>query len=369
MGHVTVADVVRIAASADPVDRNYQITRCYFDLSQRLSSVLGSGANWCTFATWASNQAGQTIRGEDLSQAVADRLAHSPELGVLLTGLQRALERLGRRMSRSRIQDAVRSAVDTQSVVQRVGAAVARGNLKVFEEIGAEFARFLVVLDGGVDDDRVQQFCAVLRPGDPPDGQRLLSDAFKAYAEAFHEADPKARAERMFFANLLVGLHEQTRLQPEISASMEVARDDRDRLRQRLLRAVLPGTWLRLRTRFARLLGRSLPLDVALDRLADHLSMLVRRAITEELLTLHFPRGRTLRLGRDLQADFPDDLNRLTRPELLALLAQVDPSPDSLAESGTIDWSDLPDRMHFITDLFRCFHAWDPLFDAPPAPA
>jgi len=29
------------------------------------------GANWCTFATWASRQAGQTIRQEDLARTLA----------------------------------------------------------------------------------------------------------------------------------------------------------------------------------------------------------------------------------------------------------------------------------------------------------
>jgi hypothetical protein len=34
-----------------------------------MTKRLGPCANWCTFATWASRQAGQTIRGEDLAQA------------------------------------------------------------------------------------------------------------------------------------------------------------------------------------------------------------------------------------------------------------------------------------------------------------
>jgi len=38
--------------------RNLRITQCY--------SALAGAANWCSFATWVSKQAGQTIRGEDL---------------------------------------------------------------------------------------------------------------------------------------------------------------------------------------------------------------------------------------------------------------------------------------------------------------
>jgi hypothetical protein len=65
----TVADVERIAALTDPVGRNLQITQCYCELSRAFAARTGAGpANWCTFATWASKQAGQTIREEDLAR-------------------------------------------------------------------------------------------------------------------------------------------------------------------------------------------------------------------------------------------------------------------------------------------------------------
>ena len=82
-------------------------------------------------------------------------------------------------------------------------------------------------------------------------------------------------------------------------------------------------------------------------------------------MTLHVPEGRVLHLGRDLTAGFPPELVRLTYPALLALLEEVDPTPSSLLESGTEDWAELADRMHFITDFFRCYHAWEPLSEAP----
>ena len=66
----TVADVERIAALGDPVLRNLQITQCYCELSRLFAARTGGEpANWCTFATWASKQAGQTIRKEDLRRA------------------------------------------------------------------------------------------------------------------------------------------------------------------------------------------------------------------------------------------------------------------------------------------------------------
>lgn len=36
-------------------------------------------------------------------------------------------------------------------------------------------------------------------------------------------------------------------------------------------------------------------------------------------------------------------------------LLRIDPTADSMRGTGTEDWSDFRDRMHFITDFFRGF--------------
>ena len=61
----TVADVNQIAALADAAIRNLRITQCYHELAVTVTARTGVCANWCAFATWASKQAGQTIRKED----------------------------------------------------------------------------------------------------------------------------------------------------------------------------------------------------------------------------------------------------------------------------------------------------------------
>src|SRR3990172_1692562 len=71
----TVDDVRRIARSNDPVIRNLQITQTYHDLSGAIARLTRGHANWCAFATWASRQAGQTIRQEDLRRSL-ERLVH-----------------------------------------------------------------------------------------------------------------------------------------------------------------------------------------------------------------------------------------------------------------------------------------------------
>ena len=73
-------DVQRIASVSDPILRNLQITQAYHDLSAAMARLTGIGANWCTLATWASKQAGQSIRREDLVAAFGRLLAESPEV-------------------------------------------------------------------------------------------------------------------------------------------------------------------------------------------------------------------------------------------------------------------------------------------------
>ena len=68
-----VEDVDRIAATANPVIRNLEITEAYAELTAAMRARTGGAADWCTFATWASRQAGRTIRGEDLIERV-DRI-------------------------------------------------------------------------------------------------------------------------------------------------------------------------------------------------------------------------------------------------------------------------------------------------------
>ena len=92
----TVGEVDAIAAMDDPIVRNLRITQCYHELSRCVAVRVAPGANWCTFATWASRQAGQTIRGEDLERAASD-VVGSPEIAELaLRAARVAADDLGR---------------------------------------------------------------------------------------------------------------------------------------------------------------------------------------------------------------------------------------------------------------------------------
>jgi hypothetical protein len=292
-----VHEVERIVAIADPAIRNLEITHCYSQLAAAVAERGSAGANWCTFATWASRQAGRTIRGEDLVDRLQRELGRDAELLHPIRSLTRWLLRSGWLRRLHTPFDALELASD----------AVARGNLKVFSEIGLVFARWL---DDGSP------------PGEPP----LLRQAFARYGAS----DP----ELTVLANLEIGLHEQTRLQPEIREAMEAA--------------VAPK-------RRQRLLGW--PLQRELTRVS-------RELITESFMVLTLP-GRVLALGRHLDVVLAAPVNE----ELVALLARYEPVPPAVDDCGAKDWSELEQRMHYIAHLFRAYHEDGGLASPPFTPA
>jgi hypothetical protein len=208
----SVDEIRRIVAIESAVVRNLEITYCYSRLAAASASRIGEGANWCTYATWASRQAGGSIRGEDLLAALERMLAGGrwilhPVATLWRKLLRRGLFQRGTRLGR--LMSELHTPFDAFELASDV---VARGNLKVFEEIGLQFARYLET-----------GHPSGLRPGDPPEGQRLLSQAFAHYEEARLANDPARHAQLALLANLEIGLHEQTRLQPEILEALDAA--------------------------------------------------------------------------------------------------------------------------------------------------
>ena len=166
---------------------------------------------------------GVTIRSEDLGETLRRRIGGPASLWHPLRSLWRVLLRRGLLDPTSRlgrISSAIHSPFDA---FERASGAVARGNLKVFAEIGREFARYLEACpaDAPVDSPALSAFLQALRPGEPPDGQDYLRQAFSCYQRQGHEPDPHARAGLVLLANLSIGLHEQTRLQPEIAEAVD----------------------------------------------------------------------------------------------------------------------------------------------------
>lgn len=366
----TVSEVEAIATRRDPVIRNLQITQCYHDLSAAIATRLGLQANWCTFATWASKQAGQSIRKEDLARTL-DMLLNASTAATTAHELTITVQQLGTVREPRRVRESVWDVLNPAAAIDRTSAAVARGNQKVFEEIGREFARFCAgcLTDEVFDAAQLAQFVSELRPGEPPDGQRYLQQAFSRYYRALFESDRKTRQELLLLANLEIGFHEQTRLQPEITAAMEAAIIEPKEFTRRLLKALFPyrGWLVRFRLWLTRWLTGPTPLDRAVEALLREARRLVRLFITEHLMSLDLA-GTRLKLGDDLTAEFPLDLRTIANPDLRALFDAIDPTPDSVRDSGALDWAELADRLHFIADLFRCYAAAAALFDPPFTP-
>jgi hypothetical protein len=311
-----VEEVGQIAGLPDPVIRNLQITECYSRLAAAVSER-SAGANWCTFATWASRQAGRTIRGEDMLGALKLELGRDAELLHPIDSFWRAVVRRGLFNRDSAFGRCVWSLHTPFDAFALASDAVARGNRKVFAEIGLEFARYLA--------SDFETFMAGLK--DPE-----LRQAFTHLEQGRATGD----AELIVLANLEIGLHEQSRLQPEIREALDAATAPEQSLLKRIL-------------------GR--PLQRRLTRLS-------RETITRSLMVLSLP-GATLFLGRNLDLPLPTARNA----ELLALLARYEPAPPAADDCGARDWSVLHQRMHYIAHLFRTFHERRELATPPFTPA
>lgn len=358
----TPAEVDEIAALRDPVVRNLRITDAYHRLALAFPAPR-PGANWCAFAVWASKQAGQTIRGEDLLRALERALRHDRELASIASGavrwaIRNALDHPGTR--RWRVLKIL-----GQEAFARAADALARGNRKVFGEIAREFARFLPLCRTlPVDPAALEAFVAEVPLAPEADEPDLLRRAFRRLATALTEQDPRARAELMLLANLEIACHEQARVQPEILDALEAPYTSTAQLGRVLLEAVAPGSpgWPgALRSPLALVVGAG-------GRVAEStLRALLRRLITEAMITLTLPAG-VLKLGRRLRGEPPECLREPVLPELVTMLGRLAPRPGDLDGGGADDWSRLDERLTVIGSFFRLYHEHDSLYDPPYTP-
>jgi hypothetical protein len=361
----TVEDVQRIVVITNPVIRNLEITECYSRLAAAFAARSGEGANWCTYATWASRQAGETIRGEDLIEQLGRKLGQGRRLLHPFRTLWRRLLRRGLFQRDTRIGRLTAELHTPFDAFERASGSVAHGNLRVFEEIGLEFARYLQECPpDGVESPPFQRFLDGLRPGDPPAGQRYLREAFARYERRQLERDPKARMELAVLANLAIGFHEQTRLQPQIREALDAAYATQEDLGRRALEALWPSAarlWPIVRRPAAAFVG---VVAAGAQRAA---SRLAREVITESLMVLSLP-GRVLALSRHLGDAYPEALREPANAELIELVARFEPLPPAPDRCGARDWSDLHQRMHYIVHLFCAFHLREELSRPPFTP-
>jgi hypothetical protein len=352
----TTAEVRIIAEIPDPVIRNLRITECYYRLSRAMRERVEGGANWCTFATWASRQAGCTIRGEDLLDRMSRHAGRRWSPRSPIRSLWRSLLRKGIFHPETTLGSVVKAVHSPFDAFERASEAVAAGNLRVFEEIGFATARYLHTCgaDASTDSAEFTAFLMEFQAGAPPAGQDYLRQAFTHYQRQRFESAPDRRAQLQLLGNLRIGLHEQVRLQPQIQRAMEAAPETAEDLFRRILRA-LP----RLRL-LAAVRGPLTALGRAYHRFAREIT---RRVVSECMMVLALPEG-VLALGTHLDYPFEAALKGTLLPELQALLDTVEPH-GRCDDCGAEDWADLRQRMHYIAHLFRAFHFRTDLFRPP----
>lgn len=325
------------------VVRNLQVTQGYYRLSQGMKRcVSGKNVSWCSFATHASKTAGQALRHElmpRLLKSAMIRLAGYENTFLFLNQGIRNLDQPPTGTHNSRLGEALR----------RVSGLVSQGNIVVFEELAWPFASFISTFkrDWTYDKAKLEAFLEEHFVPGPLDegGQEYLIEAFSAYYRARYETNAKKKAEFVLIGNLLIGLHEQTRLQPQIEEAMAVP------LELFSKPPGIPGA------------------RIAWSRQAFVTRKAVSKAITQMLMSITLP-SRELKLGQSVIAptgviSFPKDLLQIENPRCLQLVRTFESGQDTLSGSGAENWASLRDRMSFVVDFFRSHQQYRRLWEMP----
>ena len=362
----TLDEVEHILAVQDDPLRNLRVTLGYHRLSHGLARLVGyDNANWCSFAVWASRQAGVFIRGE---------------IEGISTVREALLRRKGQTWAAWR-SEAVREhwdqgRVDPLSLLVLVsssfGRAISEGNTRVFEDIAKTFAPFILLLENSrsIDDEGLARYLASV--GELPvrdGGHGELRRGLRKYWEARHQRDPSERSRHILHANCLVGYHEQTRLQREITLALnspiDYLRDDLD-----MWYVYGPGARLNGFPRAGWAINsfvRRVVLPAA-ERLAK---AIWQRLATRWIMQLALP-DEVLDLGSDLpkppgRGAFPASLSADALigvdADLFAWLSFA--YRDTLRGSRATDWTSFPERMNTICNLFRSRQQQLTLFRPP----
>jgi hypothetical protein len=326
--------IYEAVSEPNPVLSNLRVTRAHHLLSEALLEVVGpeGGANFHTWAVWGSRKAGVTIRQEGLERAMREvtilsfcaGLLAGFLLGVLLEswlpwwvvpGLSAAGACVGALTSRRWLVYGRRRAAEL----------MLQGNRTVLEDIGGQTARFVTWFhecDG--DPSLLPGFLEGFRPGRTEDGgQDLLCRAFTQYHRAALAEDLWQKQQAVYFGNCLAILHEHIRLQPWIAGALP---------------------WI------------------------------VRRCVTQRLMRYDVGPLR-LAVGDDVPRlegfEYPPSLETLTDPELIQFLFGpdgLDQGGNTLAGTRACDWTQLPQRMRYVVNLFRALHLHPDVFTTPYTP-
>lgn len=334
----------------DAILRNLWITQGYHDLGVRLSAHLSGEGTWLSYGVWASKTVGVNMRQDELPSLVREAYEDADEL-------RRALDRANRKSLLRRLgivrflerETLVGLFVNTLGDVARY---LGEGNLKVFAELAPIYGNIIEQLDAGryLQGEDLQNFIEAQNIDGTPENIRVFQTGIRNYFLAARSTDARERAQRVCYANLLAGLHEQRRLQGAIEKSLDApVLDGLANIRhlwvfRLLLRVPLIGWLLR-------------KADADYFDLQDRVEQWFQEFITRFVLTINTPDG-TYHLGAPLPAPpnapmYPADLDPITLPDLQALYDRWNQSGPGGENTGSYNWDSLADRMNFILALFR----------------
>ena len=347
-------DIKRITELDQPVLRNLYITQRYHDLSRALGEVIGGpDVNWSTFATWASKTAGQSVRNEEVPPFVDDLVGEYEDevmhpFGAIESAVHAIVPTTG--FHASFLLAPVKETIET------VSGSISAGNLKVFAELAPLFVQFVEQMRAAPPPSQTG-LAALIENLDPrpveDGGQDMLRRAFTNYFKASMENDAVEKARLVLLGNCQIGMHEQTRLQPQIEQAMDAPIDDL--LRKHLHASLGTGAGKGV---FQRLVDA---VEQPFRDLTDVVQQLWERIATRYLMTLALPGGAELPLGRNIPKDaasqsyLPPPLQNITAPDdLVSLIKRYDRARGATdVGSASVDWRILEDRMNFILNLFR----------------
>lgn len=344
-----------IAEYPEPVLRNLQITQTYSEINLALSELLGgNNVSWCAYATWASKTAGKFIRLENVDAAIDEFLRGKNWVKELMGAIPGAMTWFGWKV---KINDSFLLKILNETA-SASATEVAKGNLLVFAELAPLYAQFLqlITTDPNQKEQNRAAFLNYLQQNQTEENSyQKLVQAYTAYQEAIFETDPKAKAELIFYANVLVGYHEQIRLNPAINNSLNAPIEQVFKKKllgglERLIEASIPKFLFQLTSPL---------LKNSLTPVVNRMATDWRKIATKLLMRIEVPDGH-LDLSEDIPLIayapakmFPEELVEIRNSALLQVLTELDRNPNSSTGSAAKDWGDLGERMNFIADFFR----------------
>ena len=326
------------------VVRNLQVTQGYYRISSALKKCVSSkNVNWTSFATHASKTAGQALRHELMPRMMKSSM-------LRLGGYENTFMFLNEGLASADLQLSEGQSSRLGEAFRQVSLLISDGNITVFDELALPFTIFIHTFkdDWAFDQAKLQAFLdESFIPGPLAEGgQDYLVEAFTAFYNARFETRAKAKAEYVLLGNLLIGLHEQTRLQPQIEQAMAVPLE---------LFSDAPKT----------------PEERinAFKKQPPMVRELISKTFTQMMMSITLP-SRELKLGETVIAptgvtSFPQDLMEIENPRCLELVRMFETKHDTLSGSGARNWASLRDRMSFVVDFFRSHQQYKRLWEAP----